>query len=188
MRCKWSLSSLWSARKLDADYTNDHDTTLDREQMYDNSIEKSDTLRGGTEIKLYNPSTIVLQADDSKMMETIMLERSSSEQWSVSRRHEGQFQIRKKAQDAEICQVSDRRDKVIYRSPCFALAGAWKSKTEFSKGRRMKSRIATCPNMLCLFEKDHNFRHGAGIQMNPNTMPTSGRHTVSRLAGVWWRG
>ena len=57
--------------KSDADYTNDKGT-LDREQMYDNSVEKSDTFRGGTEFKLYNPSTIVLQADDSEMMETII--------------------------------------------------------------------------------------------------------------------
>ena len=116
--------------------------------------------------------------------------------WSEAVQNNGQYQDdmkdnskserKRKTQKSVKFQIEE--DKVIYRSPCFALAGAWKSKTEFSKGRRMKSRIATCPNMLCLFEKDHNFRHGAGIQMNPNTMPTSGRHTVSRLAGVWWRG
>ena len=32
--------------------------------------------------------------------------------------------------------------------------------------------------------EDHNFRHGAEIQMNLNTTPTNSRHTVSRLAGV----
>ena len=36
--------------KSDADYTNDKGT-LDREQMYDDSVEKSDTFRGGTEFK-----------------------------------------------------------------------------------------------------------------------------------------
>ncbi len=32
--------------------------------------------------------------------------------------------------------------------------------------------------------EDHNFRHEAEKQMSHNTMPTSSRHTVSRLAGV----
>ncbi len=46
--------------KPDADYTNDKGT-LDQEQMYANSVDKSDTFRGGTELKLFNPSTIMLQ-------------------------------------------------------------------------------------------------------------------------------
>ncbi len=43
-------------------------TTLDQEQMLAYSVKKSDTFRGGT-----YPSTVTLQADNSKMMETIML-------------------------------------------------------------------------------------------------------------------
>ena len=79
--------------KSDADYTNDKGT-LDREQMYDNSVEKSETFRGGTEFKLYNPSTIVLQSDyvtdDSKMMETIMFGAQTAKQFQ----NNGQYQVK----------------------------------------------------------------------------------------------
>ena len=49
---------------------------------------------------------------------------------------------------------------------------------EFDKQNRNLSKYAV------FIGEDHNFRHGAEIQMNPNTIPTNGRHTVSRLAGV----
>ena len=58
--------------KPDADYTNGTGT-LDQEQMCDDSVEKSDTCRGGTEFQLFNSSKIILQECYDKMMETIML-------------------------------------------------------------------------------------------------------------------
>jgi hypothetical protein len=66
--------------KPDEDYTNDKGT-LDQEQMYANSIDKSDTFRGGTEFKLFNPSTIMFQQDDNKTMATIMFEAQTAKQF-----------------------------------------------------------------------------------------------------------
>ena len=109
----------------DADYTNDKGT-LNQEQMCDDSVEKSDTFRGGTEFKLFNPSTIVLQEDDNQMMETIMFGAQTAKQFqNNSQKYQDDMKdslICRQAQDAETSQVSDRR-RQGYRSLCYALAG-----------------------------------------------------------------
>ena len=66
--------------KPDADYTNDKGT-LDQEQIYYDSVEKSDTFRGGTELKLFNTSTIMLQHDASRTMATIMFGAQTAKQF-----------------------------------------------------------------------------------------------------------
>ena len=52
------------------------------------------------------------------------------------------------------------------------------------QGQEIEKQDHNLSKYTVFIREDHNFRHGAEIQMNPNTIPTSGRHSVSRLAGV----
>jgi hypothetical protein len=58
-----------------------HMITLDQEQTYIDSVMKVDTFRGGTEINLFNLSTIEVQMSDNKTMKTIMFGAQTAKQY-----------------------------------------------------------------------------------------------------------
>ncbi len=147
--------------KPDADYTNDKGT-LDQEQIYYDSVEKSDMFRGGTEFKLFNTSTIILQHDDSRTMATIMFGAQTAKQFQKN--------------------VQIEEDKVIE-----AYVTHWQElekQDRVLQGQELEQQDQNLSKYAIFIREDHNFCHGAVEQISPNTMPTISRHTVSWLAGV----
>ena len=59
-----------------------------------------------------------------------------------------------------------------------------KKQDRVQQGREIEKQDRNLSKYAEFIGEDHNFRHGAEIQMNLNTTPTNSRHTVSRLAGV----
>ena len=155
--------------KSDADYTNDKGM-LDQEQMYDNNVEKFDTFRGGTEFKLYTPSTNVLQADDSKMMETIVFGAQTAKLFQ----NNGQYQVKdnskseskRKKQKSVKFQIEE--DKVIE-----AHVTHWQElekQDRVQQGQEIEEQDRNLSKYAVFIGEDHNFRHGAEKQIKPNTM------------------
>jgi hypothetical protein len=66
--------------ELDADIKV-HMITLDQEQTFIDSVMKVDTFRGGTEIILFNLSTIEVQMSDNKTIKTIMFGAQTAKQF-----------------------------------------------------------------------------------------------------------
>ncbi len=46
--------------------------TLDQDQIYVDSVKKTDTFRGGTEFKLYTVSKFIFPKNENEIMKTIM--------------------------------------------------------------------------------------------------------------------
>ena len=171
--------------KPDADYTNDKGT-LDQEQMYANSVDKSDTFRGGTDFKLFNPSTIMFQQDDSKTMAAIMFGAQTAKQFQKNDQHQDDMKDnpisrgKRKTQKSVKFQIEE--DKVIE-----AYVTHWQElekQDRVQQGQELEQQDHSLSKYAIFIREDHNFRHGAVQQISPNTMPTISRHTVSWLAGV----
>ena len=171
--------------KPDADYKNDKGT-LDQEQMYANSVDKSDTFRGGTDFKLFNPSTIMFQQDDSKTMAAIMFGAQTAKQFQKNDQHQDDMKDnpisrgKRKTQKSVKFQIEE--DKVIE-----AYVTHWQElekQDRVQQGQELEQQDHSLSKYAIFIREDHNFRHGAVQQISPNTMPTISRHTVSWLAGV----
>jgi PAX-interacting protein 1 len=171
--------------KPDADYKNDKGT-LDQEQMYANSVDKSDTFRGGTDFKLFNPSTIMFQQDDSKTMAAIMFGAQTAKQFQKNDQHQDDMKDnpisrgKRKTQKSVKFQIEE--DKVIE-----AYVTHWQElekQDRVQQGQEVEQQDHNLSKYAIFIREDHNFRHGAVHQISSNTMPTISRHKVSWLAGV----
>jgi hypothetical protein len=123
--------------------------------MYANCVDKSDIFRGGTEFKLFNSSTIILQQDDSKTMTTIMFGSQTAKPFQKNYQHQDDMKDnpisrgKQKTQKPVKFKIED--DKVIE-----AYVTYWQeleNQDRVQQGQEIERRITTCPSMLCLSEK-----------------------------------
>jgi hypothetical protein len=141
--------------------------TLDREQTYIDSVMKVDTFRGGTEINLFNLSTIEVQMSDNKTMKTIMFGAQTAKQFqSNGQKYQDDMKdnpksdakIKSKKQESVRFQIEE--DKVIE-----AYVTHWQEQENHIRVQQRQEREMQDYNVpehdKFIGGEDHNFRHGA---------------------------
>ena len=165
--------------------------TLDREQTYIDSVMKVDTFRGGTEINLFNLSTIEVQMSDNKTMETIIFGAQTAKQFqSNGQKYQddmkdnpiSESKIKNKTQKSVNSQIEE--DKVIE-----AYVTHWQEQENHIRVQQRQEREIQDNNLpehnKFIGGEDHNFRHGEEKQLSQdNYTMYHTRPTASRLAGV----
>ena len=153
--------------------------------MYANSVDKSDTFRGGTDFKLFNPSTIMFQQDDSKTMAAIMFGAQTAKQFQKNDQHQDDMKdnpiSRGKSKTQKSVKFQIEEDKVI--EAYVTHRQELEKQDRVQQGQELEQQDHNLSKNAIFIREDHNFRHGAVQQISPNTMPTISRHTVSWLAG-----
>jgi hypothetical protein len=89
---------------------------------------------------------------------------------------------KRKTQKSESVKFQIEEDKVIE-----AYVTHWQElekQDRVQQGQEFEQQDHNLYKYAMFIGEDHIFRHGAVQQINPNTMPTISRHTVSWLAGV----
>ena len=97
--------------KSDADYTNDEGTWIKNRCM--TTALRSQTLSEEAEFKLFDPSTIVLQADDSKMMGTIMFGAQTAKQFQNNGQYQDNPKLECKRKTHKSVKFQIEEDRVI---------------------------------------------------------------------------
>jgi hypothetical protein len=166
-----------------------HMITLDQEQTYIDSIMKVDTFRGGTEINLFNFSTIEVQMSDTKTMKTIMFGAQTAKQYQsngqkyqddMNDNPKSDAKIKSKTQESVRLQIEE--DKVIE-----AYVTHWQEQENYIRVQQRQEREMQDYNVpehdKFIGGEDHNFRHGVEKRKDNYAM-ISTRPSASRLAGV----
>ncbi len=152
--------------------------TLDQEQMYVDSVKKTDTFRGGTEFELYAARKFIFTKNENEVMKTIMFGAQTTKQYQSNwQKYQDEMKDNPRLGDKSKMQKSVKHkieeDKVIeaYIMQWQELVTHWQ---DIEKHIRVKQWQA----------QDHIFRHGAGEIEERQCQQKVHLSKVSGLAGV----